>query len=82
MEISVLQSLIDRTSIEIESNEAFINFLRNAGDYDDSIRKRKRTIAKLVKIQKALKKEIASKIRLERGINHIRKMKEILQEGV
>jgi hypothetical protein len=62
MEISVLQSLIDRTSNEIENKTGYLRFLKECGEYDDKsndVRYVQRTIAKLVKIQKALKKEIA-----------------------
>jgi hypothetical protein len=40
----------------------------------------KRDLKKLVKIQKALKKEIAHKIALERGVRFVAKMRELLGE--
>jgi hypothetical protein len=81
MEISVLQSLIDRTSNEIRGFELAIEFEKNSrkGIYSDFELEQsyytekwcKARIPKLVKIQKALKKEIATKIKLQRGIKAI-----------
>ena len=73
MEISVLQSLIDRTSNQIAGYEACISFERmhqKIGDIppwelDQSnftISFYKQRLPKLRKIQKALKKEIAKSI--------------------
>jgi hypothetical protein len=71
MEISVLQSLIDRTSREIYAYEEVMRFdLYNYNwpkeDRMKSVQSFKRKIAKLVKIQKALKKEIAGKLEVQR----------------
>jgi hypothetical protein len=69
MEISVLQSLIDRTSNQIENREGYLRFLKDCGEYDDKLSDvayAKRDIAKLTKIQKALKKEIAGKLEVQR----------------
>jgi hypothetical protein len=69
MEISVLQSLIDRTSNQIENREGYLRFLKDCGEYDDKLSDvayAKRDIAKLTKIQKALKKEIAVKLEVQR----------------
>jgi hypothetical protein len=65
MEISVLQSLIDRTSNDIAMYEYAINI---AYPDDGVIKDYKIRIAKLVKIQKALKKEIACEIERKRFI--------------
>ena len=73
MEISVLQSLIDRTSNEIRGFECVIEFEqmnRHQCESDFELEQSyytenwcKQRLPKLVKIQKALKKEIAFKIK-------------------
>ena len=77
MEISVLQSLIDRTSNQIAEYETQITFEKDfqkslessSWAFDESLRtlkSYKQRLPKLVKIQKALKKEIANKVALKR----------------
>jgi hypothetical protein len=68
MEISVLQSLIDRTSDQITALEGVVSYRFYLG-YEptaNDVKGMKRQIAKLTKIQKALKKEIAGKLEVQR----------------
>lgn len=65
MEISVLQSLIDSTSNEIRYLEDVVQYRVYIGFTPDKKDRAKmnKTISKLAKIQKALKKEIAKEIK-------------------
>lgn len=88
MNINILQSLIDRTSNQIAEYEACIRWEydhRHLSCNDFEIEQSKYTVSyyksrlpKLREIQKALKKEIAGMIRLERGVRYINKMREVI----
>lgn len=80
MEIPILQSLIDRTSNVIAEYEQNIQFFEQPHFYSDfeqeqadaSLKYFKARLPKLVKIQKALKKEIALQIK----VDHLDKVEE------